>query len=172
MEKKDITDVHLEAELNLNFNNGLFGQEKLFVKLSKIYKIGRSRFFEIYKKVFNKWSEIKQNADAEVLYEQSKIQAKKVKKCKVDHIIELENEIDEVKEILKAGYIIRKITKPDGEEVKINEIFGSYALHKIHNIIDGKRQELFKLQGMYAPIKNRVVDENENDLKFNITLNL
>jgi hypothetical protein len=74
-------------------------------------------------------------------------------KLKIEHQMELQKEIEELQKMLDAGFIAKKI-KIDGIFNEKIEVFGIYEITQVQRLIDEKRKELFKLDGMYAPLKN------------------
>jgi len=77
---------------------------------------------------------------------------------KYEIVADLQNEISELKALIKKGYIYRAFTVIDetsGVEdvIEIKEGFGVAEIEKLNKLCDAKRNEICKLLGYYSPEK-------------------
>jgi hypothetical protein len=164
IERKSISDAQLTNEYLKLFEIGNTDNTNIYEHLRTTFKLAKERHVKFYHKTLNEWKITKENATNEQIHANQKESLKSGLKLKIAHQIELQNEIKELQGVLKAGYIAKKITI-NGKLHEKTEILGSYEISSIHRIIDEKRKELFKLDGMYAPTKQAQTDVHGNDLK-------
>lgn len=84
---------------------------------------------------------------------------------KYEIVADLQNEISELKALIKKGYIYRAFTVTDEESgvedvIEIKEGFGVAEIEKLNKLCDSKRNEICKLLGYYSPDKvEQIVSE-------------
>jgi hypothetical protein len=103
--------------------------------------------------------------DHEQIHANQKESLKSGLKQKIDIQKEIQEEIEQLQKILADGYLVKKVTFSDGTTANKREVFGTREIESYHRMIDAKRTELIKLDGMYAPTKQAQTDVHGNDLK-------
>ena len=107
------------------------------------------------------------------LYKESEIELQNRLNLSKNILIEnIYNEIKELEDIIKRGYLIKKVIIEGNTEIK-KEIFGVFELEKMHRILDGKREQIKKMLGYDAPNKTELTGKDGKNImpdKFRIII--
>jgi hypothetical protein len=157
--EKHLTKEAVFEKLFKYFDNGIFIKRTILEDLRKNgYSLQTSLVRDMYAEAHAKWSKMKEEAYI------GSIASEKLQALEEAVMKPLERRVFLSK--LIRGEILVEETISHGENFSIEKMPAKFN-QRISAIA-----ELNKMGGDYAPTKNRIVDENENDLKFNITLNL
>lgn len=165
IERKTISDVQLKSEMFSEFEKGNTGKVDVLGLLRTRFKLGRSRFFEQFDINHSEWATIKDKATSDTVQANTKEGLKSGLKSKIEHQLEIQSEIKELQELLKKGFVMKRIKISEDESLEKKEIFGSYEIAQISGVIDRKRKELFLLDGMYSPAKIAQTDTDGNNFQ-------
>ena len=139
-----ITDELKKGNVDWSGNVGLFMGK--FGVTEETFRKYWGKANEAYKK--EREAIEKQKAEE---YKQSELEAVKTQiYTKSKFILELENDIANISELIRKGYILKEFVI-DGKKERKKEIFGVSEIEKLHRIKDSKLELLKKVQGYDAP---------------------
>lgn len=162
--KPSISDAQLKNELIKLFEGGNSAKTELLGIFRNKYKIGTDRFLREFDLALKGWQIEKDKATSDAIQANAKEGLKSGLKSKIELQLEIQKEIEQLQKILNDGYLSKKVTFDGKTEIK-REVFGTKEIESYHRMIDNKRNELFKLDGMYAPTKVAETDKDGNNKK-------
>lgn len=162
--KISISDAQLKNELIKLFESGNSAKTELLGIFRNKYKIGTDRFLREFNLAYETWQIAKNKSTVDTIQANQKESLKSGLKQKIDIQKEIQEEIEQLQKILADGYLVKKVTFSDGTTANKREVFGTREIESYHRMIDAKRTELIKLDGMYAPTKTANTDKDGNDV--------
>ena len=129
------------------------------------FAISNERMIKLHAEAHSDWCASKKSAQDEGIQANVLDTLKSGLKAKIDHQKELEDEIANLQKMLDQGFINKSIKLPNVTKKLIKkEVFGVREIAILNQLIDSKRNELFRLDGMYAPVKKTLSGDKDNPL--------
>lgn len=156
LKKTSLSNAQLKSELIKQFEFGNTEKTNFYELIRTKFKVGKQRCLRMYDVAHKEWAELKDKATSDTVVANTIKGLESGLKSKIEHQLEIQAEILSLQDILKKGFILKKIKISEDETLEKKEIFGSYEIAQINGVIDRKRKELFLLDGMYSASKTEV----------------
>lgn len=172
MKRERVIDAILIKEIKLLFDKGISMQETCMRHCRGKWQVGNKRFIVLFHRAEKEWEGERRIVELKTLEQVAGKNAEKGFLSKLEHRLECESEIKELKALLDRGHIVKKVSLPDGSSVVKKEVFGVAEIARLHYAVDQKRMELSKWEGWYAPTKMANTDVEGKAVEYAITLKL
>ena len=135
MAKRTISDDQLKAEIISLLESGKEEKENFWVLFSTKYKLGRNRYYKIFKSTYTGWSRLKDKAQGEVIIANTANGLKNGIKTKIERVLILQTQVNELLADLK------------NPKIKSQPTIKAYLRKTLRDI----QSEISKIEGDYAP---------------------
>jgi hypothetical protein len=163
--KKSISDAKFKQllfkECSKADSNGHL-KSNFYEHLRTKYKIEKQRCLKLHDIYYPEWSKLNDNSTNEQLVHSAKEAVKTGVKEKIDRLLNLQKQIDDIQLDLENGTTIDYIVI-GGKLQKITKEISVTDKAYLRNIIKGIQSEISKMQGDYAPTKIAETDSDGND---------